>query len=281
MRIPLVLMHLVVGVFLMSGCVSQTYFAGGGLVVEEFSPDFPSIFPGEEVHLNLLLKNTGSVDAKVTDMQLTGLDVKSWRMKTNTCVELMRKTIKAGGSENCIIALVAPDTGDLEITYKPKIHVTYSYRTDAIALVTVGTLDEVRRISLQGKGLPYETESTDGPVAIDIKTASPVRVSGSSVEFPIRVTVTNGPGTVCSGRCGPDTWNKIKLSLGTALKLSDCPRQIELDLFKGQSNSFVCNLMASASDAGAGLTQKRVEVSSEYEYIVQKETSISIKKRTV
>jgi hypothetical protein len=159
--------------------------------------------------------------------------------------------------------------------------VTYGYRSDAVALVTVGTLDEIRRISMQGGSLPYKTESTDGPVSIDIKTANPVKVSGPSVEFPVRITVTNGPGTVCLGSCEPNTWNKIRLTLGGALKPSDCPGTIELDLFKGRSNSFVCNLKASPSDAGAGLTQKRFQVGSEYEYIVQKETAISIKKRTV
>jgi len=279
MRSPLLLL---LAVALLSGCVAQeSAFVGSGLVIEEFSTDFPSIYPGEEVHLNLKLANRGAADAKITEMELTGLDLKSWKEKSNTCRELYRAPIPAGGSANCAIALVSPDTGNLEISYSPKIHVTYSYRSNSVALVTVGTVDELRRITLRGGALPYEARSSAGPVAIDIKASSPVKASGTSVEFPVRFTVTNGGGTACSGACGPATWNKIRVSLETSFKVADCPSQIELVLYRGQSNAFVCNLKASAPDAGAGLVQKSIEARSDYGYIIQAETVVAVRKRAI
>jgi len=269
-------------VMFVSGCVIQTTpFMGSGLVISEFSADFPTIYSGDEVHLGLKLSNTGSVDANVVGMDMTGLDLKSWKEKSNSCKELSRTPIKPGGSVNCIIALVAPDIGNLEVPFTPKIHVTYSYSSNAIALVTVGTTDELRRIALQGGSLPYEAKSSAGPVSIDIKASSPIRASGTSAEFPVRMTVTNGAGTACSGKCSPSTWNKIKLSITTTMQSAGCPSQIELILYKGQSNSFFCNMKAASGDAGAGLTQKSIEVQSDYGYIIEAETSLSIKRRTI
>lgn len=264
-----------------SGCVGQTIF-GGGLTIDEFAPDFQSIFPGEEVNFNIKITNTGSIDAKIKDIELTGLDTSNWKIKTNTCDSLLRSGVNAEGTVTCNLVVVSPNTGNLEITFTPKLHVTYSYKTTSVALVSVGTLDEVRRISLQGGNLPYQTQATTGgPVNIAIAASGPIRVSGSSVEFPIRVTVDAGSGTVCSSACNENTWNKIRVRMDSMLKTSDCPSEMELALFQGQSNSYVCNMQATPSDAGAGITQKRIEITSDYDYITQKSTTISIKKRTI
>ncbi|MFH1294900.1 MAG: hypothetical protein ABIH90_03095, partial [Candidatus Aenigmatarchaeota archaeon] len=257
------LLPFAVVVLALSGCIGQT-ITGSGLVIEDFSPDFASVFPGEEVHIDVKVRNLGTVDAQIRDIQMTGLDTKNWKMETSNCNELLRNGINAGGSASCTIALVSPETNGLEMSFTPNLHLTYSYRTVSVALVSIGTLDEARRISMQGGTIPYQTQSTTGgPVVIDIKASSPVRVSDSSVDFPIRVTVSSGSGTVCSGGCNENTWNKVRISMDSSLKSSDCPREMELSLFKGQSNAFVCNMKASPSDAGAGITQKRIEISSD------------------
>ncbi len=65
--------------------------------------------------------------------------------------------------------------------------------------MTLVSREELKTLQDQGKSLPSEAYSkTSSPVSMDMETTTPIRTYGSSIEFPVVITVKNvGGGTVC------------------------------------------------------------------------------------
>jgi len=227
--IPLVLVFAFV---LISGCVIPSGInpfdsntpAGTGVVIEDFGPDFQTVYSGEEVKFMLKVKNTGSVKAEDGFAELLGLD-QIWlgeQSQTSAGGEVFPKETQCrydnrgitllpeqpdagitGGETTCTWVYKAPpvSTG-LSVNSKPRVRFYYTYKSSTIKTVTLVPREELKAIQNQGKGLPTESYSTTkSPVSIDIETASPIRTYGNSVEFPVVITFKNiGGGTVCTDK---------------------------------------------------------------------------------
>lgn len=279
---------------LVSGCTlpGGSVTGGKGIIIESFEPDFPQIYSTESVQLSLKIRNAGTVDGIVNDVQLTGVD---WTKDgAGTCESMKGKLLPAvpdkgitGETKNCIW-VAKPKQNDvpngLSVTFYPVARVIYSYTTSTVKSVTLGTSSELRSIQDRGGTLPADTVSTtSGPVAIDIVSKGPIRVSQSGVEFPIEVKISNaGGGIACkSGSCGSADWNKVNLVIktGSALSKVDSCEDREYTLWRGRENTIGCKLRVSGSNLKDRM-QELITVTATYGYIVDATTSVTVTGQT-
>jgi hypothetical protein len=210
----------------------------------------------------------------------------------------------SGGSHICTWTYKAPPIPKgFTITYTPTARVFYSYNSGVVKLITFGSSSELRTIQDTSGKLPAETKSqTNTPIMVDIQTKGPIRFweDGQTVEFPLEITITNiGGGVACasptsdvtSDACkaavsGEESKNNVLISIdfgatSDKMTLSDeCKdfskyAKVAVPLWKGQSNSIVCNVKASGLSAGATI-QRMIQVQAFYEYYTDTTTSIKV-----
>jgi hypothetical protein len=211
----------------------------------------------------------------------------------------------SGASHICTWTYKAPPIQKgFTITYTPIARTFYSYSSGVTKLITFGSSSELRRIQDSGGKLPTETKSqTSGPITVDIQTQGPIRFWGDEkkITFPLEITINNvGGGVACSydkiislslDACKKDEKNKnkvnIKIDLGSNSKMSlstECDEFAstsgkQIALWKGQSNSIVCEVTASDLDPN-GPSQKPIVVQAFYEYYTDTSSSIKVIGRT-
>jgi len=213
----------------------------------------------------------------------------------------------SGSSHICTWTYTAPPIQKgFTITYTPTVRVFYSYNSGVVKLINFGSSSELRTIQDTGGKLPAETKSqTSGPITLDIQTQGPVRFwqDEQRVIFPLEITITNvGGGVACAAggsnvedmkdACkstvsGEDAKNKIKLRINFGsdkssekMKLLDeCEMFMSygktISLWKGQSNSIVCEVEASALSLGATI-QRMIQATADYEYYTDTSSSIKV-----
>ncbi len=283
-------------ILISSGCTGPLITGGNGVVIEHFAPYFLEVNSGEDVQFNLRIRNTGTADADIKEIKLTGVSWPGIGLGTSeTCDNIKGRLSGAVPSENirgesraCYWKTKAPGNIPLNIQrkYHPIARITYGYKTTTIQSITIGTADELRRIMDSGRSLPSETTTTtSGPLAISIKAKSPIKLSdsGQSVTFPIEISITNlANGIVCeTSDCRSGSWNKfiLNIDLDTDMVLKECSEQQVLGLERGQTQVIGCKLQISGF-GGFGVLedryQKLITVSAEYGYIVEKSTTITV-----
>ncbi len=290
----LLVLPVVLAVVSASGCtLLGSSAAGKGIIIESFTPDFPQIYSTESVQLSIKIRNAGTVDGVLESVQITGVDWEGSGVGayggTGSCCSMAGKMLPAvpdngitGETRSCTVELKpnADEVPDgLSVTFYPVARVIYRYSTSTAKSITLGTTDELRRIADSGGTLPVDTKSTtSGPLAIDIVSKSPVRVSEAGIEFPIEIQVTNvGGGIACTDCSDSENWNKINLRVNTGdLQVADgaCDAH-EITLWRGKDNIMGCKLKATQSDL-AGTVQKMVTVTAEYEYMTDATTSVTV-----
>ncbi len=301
---------LILALIAISGCIGQAPITGNGIVIESFEPDFKTVYSGEIVNFNLKIRNTGSSVAAPVWAELLGVD-------QDFCCEVVGtgpwyKNEKLPNEPGCRYPgsagaqpkqLLPPDpfwgtageTMTCSWTYKipqfpkgfyreyqPTVRIFYGYTTTLVQAINLLTREEMLDIERSGKPLPSQTVSiTAGPLSIKAEMASPVRVFGNTVTFPIKLTINNiGGGVAClPGRCkktvqGGEAWNRIKLSI-KGVQLSDCQDSMEAELYQGQT-TLTCQ--ASLTDLRlTGPEQRQLTITAEYEYFIEQSTSITVK----
>ena len=224
-------------VILVSGCTSSetTVEFGNGVIVKEYGPEFSDVYSGECVDFNILIKNTGSVDAEKVFAELLGLD-QDWY--DNDEISWGKGCTSSGGGpwvnrekvsneQGCRYTsggrdLLAPDAmwgvdGEtmicswtymapklpehMTIDYYPTARVFYTYHTDVSREITLMSSQEMRDYVNSNTPLPTDTQvSTHAPIQIDVVAATPLRVFSDRVEFPIEIRINNvGGGVACIG----------------------------------------------------------------------------------
>ncbi len=284
--LPIALVLLVSGCSIFpSGGSGGSY--GNGLVIEAFEPDIQGVFQGEPFKLRLQLRNTGSIPATVAALSVTGLE--ELGTPGITCTPDKSSSLLApdpvqgttGGAMVCITGEYKYDKvieKGQGITLNPSTRIHYNYGSNSIKSVTFVPQAEMRRLQDSGGALPLDTISkSSGPITIDIVTKGPIRVFGSDVKFPIEINVRNvGGGTACLTDCdNSEEWNKVKIDTEIGvLNIGECSK--ELQIWKGQSATIVCEYTETG---GSGLTaplQKRITVESNYQYLIDKTIPVTI-----
>jgi len=224
----------------------------------------------------------------------------------------------SGASHICTWTYKAPPIQKgFTIAYTPIARTYNSYTGGVTKLITFGSSSELRRIQDTGGKLPVETKSqTSGPIQVDIQTQGPIRFwsDEKKITFPLEITVNNVGGGVSCARptgqvydiydsnsggsysmasqkdaCKGDEKYKNKIivviNLGTNSKMTlspDCQDFTsgnQISIWKGQSNSIVCEVTASDLDPN-GPSQKPISVQALYEYYSDTSSSIKVIGRT-
>ena len=295
MRLNYILILPVIAVVIASGCTIPGMggvTGGKGIIIESFEPDFSQIYSTESVQFSLKLRNAGTVDGVVKDIQTTGVD---WAqggfggMGGGICESAKGKMLPAvpdkgitGETKSCTWTLSpkADEVPDgLSVTFYPVARVTYHYSTSTAKSITFGTSSELRSIQDRGGTLPADTVSTtSGPIAIDIVSKGPIRVSEAGVEFPIEIKITNvGGGIPCTDCSSSENWNKINLEVKTGdLQPTEgsCDER-EVSLWRGKDNTIGCKLKVTSSGL-TGRVQKIITVTADYDYIIDATTSVTV-----
>lgn len=244
-RLSLSVLILIPLLLLTSGCTSPQ--AGSGVVVEEFTPGFTKVYPGEPVTFFLKFRNKGSVQATDVFAELLGLD-EDWASSSSDVADdndplrgeiLPREEQCKYTSEGAHYTLEPPDTvygtegesGTCTWMYRtPDIpegtnteyditaRVFYDYSSVLVKSFTLAPSKELLAYNEQGRSLPSSTvSSSTSPVTITAQARDPIRFwSDSEISFPLSITVSNkGGGMVClPGQCKKTKgleWNKLRL----------------------------------------------------------------------
>ena len=234
-------------ILMVSGCATNTTNTGKGVVIQEFTPGFSEVYPGEEVHFFLKFKNEGSVKATKVFAELVGLDedwaASSSGLGTITSGEMLpqeagcqytsssKLTLNApdltygtgGESATCTWRYNAPNIpGGTKTKYDITARVFYNYNTFVTKSFTIAPAQELMAYNQQGRTLPASTISTtNSPISITAVARDPIRFyTDDMVSFPLAITLSNnGGGVVClkdmckKGSDGGNEWNKVVLRI--------------------------------------------------------------------
>ncbi len=271
-------------VVLASGCLSQT--GGPGIIIESFTPEFTEVYPGEPVSLEVMVRNTGSVDSEKGSVNILGLE--DWIWRGGSCGYsaplLGSQEVYGTGGESLFcppMVYEAPEVPKgLPIKYTPTARLSYDYGSSTIKSLTLTSQAESKRPSLSLLSRPVS--SSVSPVLIGVSTEESVRVFSSAVEIPITITLSNtGGGVVClqDYHSCDDERKRNRIALKVWLgedNLDSCNN--EISLYRGETNSFVCR--AEISDIPpAGILQKTIRVEAEYGYFTDALTEVTVRHR--
>ncbi len=206
-----------------------------------------------------------------------------------------------GESSTCTWSYKAPSIPKNlpSVPFTPTVRLFYTYKTILLKSITFGSHQDLRATQNIGGVLPASTTSvTSSPISISVQTKSPIRFwtvgdGSGEVKFPIKIDIKNiGGGTVCANEggllksCklligGEESKNNIflKITPGLGLELREECRDFEMGkiitLWKGQSNSITCDVVAAGLEA-KGPVQRSITIEAEYEYTIDIETSIRV-----
>jgi len=301
----ILMIPLIFSMVLLSGCTGPQTTSGKGIVIENFISNPSEMYSGESFDLQLMIRNTGSVDAENVRFDLSnvgttyenkGLEISC----ESECEEVIERFLAPdpeagtiGESKTCIWKCSAPEEipRNAKITFNPSMRVYYDYECGIVKSVTIVSEDELKSIQAQGRPLPSETSDlTGGPVRLSIQMRSPVKYLKDSdkVEFPISISVENtGGGVACHPSCNdPENWNKVFLEMdpqsGMSLKDCDVGMFNEVDLWEGRERTIVCDgelsLFSITGDrwGGVNILQKTLNVKATYEYFTDATTSLTV-----
>lgn len=212
---------------------------GDGIVIESFEPDFPEIYSGEKFKLEMMVRNTGSVDAYNVYPRLFNIGNSNAGLEI-TCQDPLQYQEKAiellaydpedgtqGESQIYIWDCFTPNDvkpGN-KITFNPGVRLYYIYKTHALRSINMATQDELRSIQASGRALPSETVgTTSGPVSLGITVSGPIRYSEDdcNVRFPVNINIeNNGGGVACTSDAMPYVFSPVGFAPFMSI-ISDC-----------------------------------------------------------
>lgn len=305
MKKPIQACLLIFSLILVSGCINQPPTSGSGVVVENFLSNPSEIYSGEPFQLQLMVRNTGPVDAKNVRFELFNIGTthenKGLEISCNPqCSDLIERLLApdthagtTGESKTCIWDCFSPKDvpRNAKITFNPTLRIYYKYESTVAKVITIVSEEELRSLQSQGKTLPSETlNPSGGPIKLGIQMRTPVKYieDTNKVIFPIAVTIENvGGGVACHPSCSePGNWNRVFLGVdaesGMNLKNCEISMANEIELWEGKSRTIVCDAelsMFSETGKGAGvnLLQKTLKMKAEYEYFLDTTTSLTVR----
>lgn len=279
---------------LVSGCTVPTFPSSGynsqtpegsGVILESFEADFPESFTGEEIRLTLKMRNSGSVKAENGRLEISGFD-SSWNLKPVNepgCnnIDLLPAdpvTGTMGSDMICTWDITTPEIPKgLRVSFAPTARLYYDTGSYVTKTVNIVPREDLKNLQQQGKSLPSESVSkSSSPVDIDVQVSTPIRTTGLSagdVQFPIVITVRNvGGGTVRDRITGRLHLLRMNIDV-SGMTLDSCETTEEVYLTMGSSQTYTCLVSTISPER---VVQKTIGVEAEYQYIVDKSTSISV-----
>ncbi len=202
---------LVATVLFSSGCVGlegimgneQITSTAGGVVIHEFSSDFPDYeSENEDVELYMEVENVGGSMAEDVWAHLYDIDEDVWDPGTTDFSQEVAAELEQPDTLADIPGEIADVEWELQtptgipegvvFKYTPRARLMYNYETIASATIPVLTKEEYKR--LRERNMlnlpPVTTEVTKGPLAVEIVARTPVVVddpADDTIDFRITV----------------------------------------------------------------------------------------------
>ena len=278
-----------------SGCLegilgsSKTTSTTCGIRVNEFSPDFSELESGDKFDLYLEIENTGGSQATDVYAHLYDFDTKK------ESFDKLDPPDEEAGIPGEIKDVTWSETAPVNpegvvYTYTPRVRLMYHYKTIATANLPLLTKTEYKRLKERNQlNIPsITTEVSKGPVAVEISARAPIVIedpSTDTVDFRINIDLL-GRGTLYTPdhdnsnfNLNDDELDKIKLNI-TALGIDDAvdcdafENQVEIDMRKGKSVVYSCELNVSAFSASKTIP---VTVELDYGYFEDYSTTITVR----
>jgi len=304
------LVLLLAAVVVASGCTNPSLQTGDGVAIQEFTPGFSEVYPGEPVTFLLKFKNIGSVEATGVFAELLGLDedwaASSSGLGTILNNEMLPQEAKCqypnmgnhfsmkppdlfygteGETSTCTWKYKAPPVpGGFGVTYPITARLFYSYRTAIVKSFTILSTGELTRYNQQGKTVPSSTvSSTRSPITITAEAMDPIRFWEGSITFPIAITFSNtGGGMVClkdhCKKTNGQEWNQLGFSIKEISKgvKVDCFGRNEIEVWPNRDNTIVCDVTVSDTSQITGHEERIISISADYSYFTDAEASITV-----
>ncbi len=262
-----------------------------GLVIDIFEPVIRQKYSAEPIAFRVKLKNIGSETAFDVEARLTNIEeFQAYNNPTKYFSKIPPQTTTATGEAPEVTwswdldAPVVPK--GTKVTFKPRMQVIYTYKTETVRSITVIPEIELREYVNSGKPFPTETVSkSTGPVSLDVDTKGPITHYQSKIKFPISLQIRNtGGGIVCREECTDmdRDYNRVDLFLETYdVRLNDCELN-NIRLTNDQA-TVVCNAEIDDSiffgliQMGTKqVTKKNIRFNIVYTYITDKVTTITV-----
>jgi hypothetical protein len=293
-------------VLVVSGCTTTDgggISYGKGVIITGFESDLGSLAveTDDDVSLLLRVQNQGEVDATNAEAILIGVDLNEWnaafgyteRQPLNTLMSADPVTETEGQTKTAQWDLKAPKLPKgTEFTYEPVVRVFYDYQTKAAKPVTLVDVDELRRIIQQGKTLSGEaTQSSAGPITVQIKTGNFIKTQNYDDPFPLNIFITNdlweSGGSVIEGSSTGGFYYgekqypvRVKITLPEGMRLESssstgCSTSGDwINLWKGKSAELTCEVRIDQPPDFK--VEKLIQVELEYRYFVDASTTIKV-----
>ena len=293
-------------VLVVSGCTTTDgggISYGKGVIITGFESDMGSLAveTDDDVSLLLRVQNQGEVDATNVEALLIGVDLDEWNaafgysedQNLNTLMSADPVTETEGQTKTAQWDLRAPKLPKgTEFTYEPVVRVFYDYQTKAAKPVTLVDVDELRRIIQQGKTLSGETtQSSSGPITVQIKTGNFIKTQNYDDPFPLNIFITNdlweSGGSVIEGSSTGGFYYgdiqypvRVKITLPEGMRLESssstgCSTSGDwINLWKGKSAELTCEVRIDQPPDYK--VEKLIQVELEYRYFVDASTTIKV-----
>ena len=306
------LILLLIAITAVSGCTSTGIETGNGVVIQEFTPAFSEVYPGEPVTLLLKFKNTGSVEATSVHAEVLGLD-EDWAASSQGLGDIVGGEMlpqesgcqytgsgfslkppdmlygTEGETGTCTWKYMTPEIpSGMNPTYDITARLYYDYKTEVVKSFTLATSEELFNLKQQGRSVPASTvSSTRSPVTIKAESTDPIRFweERNSITFPLKITISNtGGGMVClPGQCkksgDSSGWNRLNLNiepLSGSLSVDCFGHGGEIEVWPNRDNTIVCDIEATGLSDITGYEERTIRISADYGYFSDAKASIKI-----
>ena len=262
-----------------SGCVnlggvSTTATFDNGVVIQNFEPELSSVYSGEDVRLQMKIKNLGSFDASgdaTIDLSEWGCGSSGAAQKTFSLLPPNAERGTEGGEAVILWTCTAPDIAEgLTVPYEARAQVEYPYQSVSSKTITLLPTSDLIALNNAGKPLPSEDETqSHSPVRVDVVVKGPIRISENNgqVIFPVTLKITNvGGGIVQDGLIDLE----VEKTTGAITNMKDCDQQ-NLPLWRGQSQTVTCEMTANKVTS---MTQARIVATATYTYVISSSARI-------
>jgi hypothetical protein len=193
-----------------SGCIGgSTGTTGGpGLVVETFKTTLDNIDSGENVGLQIGVRNTGGYNGQAGTgvpaiAEVMAINPTEWMVTPATVIDLGTllmpdtQSQTQGGFSQRTWELVAPRLSrGITKTYQIRGRVYYPYQTQVVKPVWFVTAEELRRIVQNGDALASDAQTQSaGPLAVTVTAGNFVKAkefTDSKFQLQIRIDNTGG-----------------------------------------------------------------------------------------
>jgi hypothetical protein len=248
-----------------------------GVVITSFAANPPVSDGGNEVTFELNLENKGGWDAESIKYDIFGIgDSLSWSGKTEDSGET--ELIAANPSRNLQGGTTyhawtsTPKEKNTDVVYTVTARVDYEYETDTnLEMQLYGRKDpDVARLGISQSKVNSIT-TTSGPMAVAVAGTLPL-LTGSSDKFSITFEITNvGGGRPYVGSIASGL-DKVKISAQGCDITSDNTEP------RLTNNRRTVRCEVSPSIAEDKQDVKTVQFNLEYNYLIEKPTTVSVRK---